>query len=302
MKFMKLIIGCLTAVMLASAFGVLFAAGLSTNFSDVYIDDLKIGGTYNLTKTANFPMNITQSGGGRTDISVETTIPSSVDLKAGYEAIPDKSWITYSKTSMPLLSGETGKIDVTVTIPDDKKYMGKKYMAHVFITGVPAKEKGGVSIALGIKGKIYISIASGELSDKEKANLKANRIVSQQGILVLPEKFYAEGQKDSAAVKVTEYEPLKLINPSKESLNVTLEAYDPSAAGYPAPEGYKAGKLSELGFSKTNVTLPPDGVGNIDVFIKTGAKTDSSKLFYVIRINVRSQRLDIAKFVPVYLN
>jgi hypothetical protein len=300
MKLIKFVIIALAVTMLFSAFNMLFAAGLSTNYSDVYLDNLKIGGAYNLSKTVNLPMWVMQKGGGKVDVVIETTIPGSIDLKQGYESIPDKSWITYSKTNLSLLSGEGGNVDVTITIPNDKKYMGKKYMAHVFITGLPSKGEGGVSIALGIKGKIYMTIAGDKLTDKEQKELKAQKNTSSQGLIIVPEKFYAEGTGGGAAVKVTENEPLKLINPSKEAVNITLTQTDPDPAGISAPEGYEKGKPGEMAFSKTKTTLKPDGVDNIGITIKPA--DNKAKLFYVIKISVKSKRIDIVKFVPVYLN
>lgn len=289
MKLIKLAIALLTMLMLFSAVNLLFAAGLSTNYSDVYLDNLKIGGTYNLSKSVNLPMWVMQKGGGKVGVVIETTIPAAIDLKQGYEAIPDRSWVTYSKTNMQLLSGETGNVDVTINIPNDKKYKGKKYMAHVFITGMPSQDEGGLSIALGIKGKIYMAIAGDELTEQEQKDLKARNNTSSQGLIIVPEKFYADN------------EPLKLINPSKESMKITLSQADADSAGLSAPEGYVKGGAGELSFAKTNITLKPDGVDNIGFTIKNSAGS-KAKLFYVIKIGVKTQRMDIVKYVPVYLN
>lgn len=301
MSFIKFIVGLLLFVTLFAASALVFGEGLTTNYSDVYVDNLKIGGTYNLTEAVNYPMWIVSKGAG-SDIVIETTVPGIDDLKPGYEQIPDKNWVSYSKTSLSLLAGETGKVDVTIKVPDDRKLMGRKFMAHVFITGMPSKKSGGgLAVALGIKGKLLISIAREPLTEKERKELRQKSAAPARGLIVVPEKFNIEGGAPGKAVRVTETEPLKLINPSRETLTVTLESVDPEKTGFPSPEGYEKGAPAEMAFSKKKMTLKPDGVENIEVYVNLPQGTKHVKRNYVIRINVKSQRLDIANYVPVYI-
>jgi hypothetical protein len=267
------------------------------------VDNLKIGGSYNLTQIVNFPMWVIQQGAGRCEIRIETTIPSAADLKSGYEAIPDKSWVSYSKNDFILLSGETGNVDVTINVPDNRKYMGKKYMAHVFITANPPKgQEGGVAVALGIKGKVYISVAGDPLTENERLEMKKKRALPSQGIIIVPEKLYHESEQTSGELNVTEAEPLKLINPSKENIELRLEPADPVKTGIQAPTDYVNGRLTELRVSKEKLTLKPDGIENISVFVKLKKEEKQSKRFYVIKITVKSKTIEISKFIPIYIN
>ncbi|MFH1369143.1 MAG: hypothetical protein ABII64_08455 [Elusimicrobiota bacterium] len=302
MRAIRFLIIGLAALVLFAAFNVLFASGLSTNFADVYIDNLKIGGSYNLSKVANYPMWVQQNGAAVSDIRIETTLPSRDDLRKGYEPIPDKSWITYSKTDFRILSGETQSIDVTVHVPDDKNLLGKKYMAHVFITGAPPKGGGGgVAIALGIKGKIYITVAKAPMSEKEMKEQKSKESAPKQGLIILPEKFYADNAAGGKTVKVTESVPLKLINPSRETLSIRIEYADPSSSGFGVPADFIQGGTGEISFSKTKFSLKPDGVENIDITVNLSRDSAKTKRFYVVRILVKSQTVELAKFVPVYI-
>ena len=83
--------------------GILSAAALSTNYASVFLENLKIGGSYNLTQSANYPMWVSWKGEGRVKVRIVPTAPRSDELREGYEPIPDVSWVTFSKNDLELL-------------------------------------------------------------------------------------------------------------------------------------------------------------------------------------------------------
>jgi len=113
------------------------ASTLSTNFAEVNVENLKIGGTYNLTETARYPMWVSYSGDVPVDVKFEPVTANADELRKGYEPVPDASWITISKKTVSLLPDETATADVTITVPKDEKYLGKKYQAVLQIPLAP---------------------------------------------------------------------------------------------------------------------------------------------------------------------
>ncbi len=147
-----------------------FGSTLSTNFAEVHIDNLKIGGVYNLTEAVNYPMWVSYSGDAPIELKYESVAPSNEELRAGYEPIPDVSWITVSKKNVSLLPDETATADVTISVPNDEKYLGEKYQAYVLVTSVPPKqnEGRGYGFRAGVKRKDTFQ-HSAKASDRGRA-------------------------------------------------------------------------------------------------------------------------------------
>ncbi|PKN02120.1 MAG: hypothetical protein CVU77_01485 [Elusimicrobia bacterium HGW-Elusimicrobia-1] len=290
------------ALLILSAFIAprgLAAASIATNYSDVYVDNLKIGGSYNLTATANYPMWILWKGGDRALIKVTPKLPFKEVMRAGYEPVPDISWITVSKKEFELMSDETANIDVTVNVPNDPKHLGKKYQALVEVSANPPKGSPGVSIALAVNGKILMSVAGKPPTEEELSELRRERIRARRGVIIEPERLEASVKAGGINAELTADEPLKIINSSREKVSVTIESVAPEVAGISAPSGYAKGAAKDISFSKTSASLEPDKIENIGVFLR---KVPSDKSFYIVRITIKSQTLEVAKFVRVYVN
>ena len=72
------------------------------------------------------------------DYSFHISAAEPSHLKEGYSPIPDLSWISFDKQDIELPSGSSGKVLVTVSIPDDEGLVGKKYQAEVrFVSEEP---------------------------------------------------------------------------------------------------------------------------------------------------------------------
>lgn len=284
------------AFMLAFCAAPAFSSRLATNYASVYAGNLKIGGSYNLTEAANLPMWLSYEGDIPVMIQLEVVKAGGSDLRAGYEPIPDTSWITFSKDRFEVKPGESENIDVIVNVPNDKNLCGKKYQLFVFASTVPMDNSGGVKMAMGIKGKLSIDIAD----DAAGATVKPKRKASL-GIMVMPEKVTADAGSREALINATEAEPVKIINPSREKVDVSIAAVDPSEFGMPAPKGYAAGSAGDVKLSAVKGTLKPDSILNIDIELKNRKEMFGKKRMYLVRIIAKSEKTEIAKFVKIYL-
>jgi len=307
--FKKLTTTSLLSIALSIA-SMLNASTLSTNFADVYIDNLKIGGSYNLSQVANMPMWVGYRGDKPVDLKIDIVQPTPSELKDGYEQIPDPSWINVSRKTLSLLPDESETVDVTVTIPDDKKYLGKKYQAYVLIASrPPADSKNAVSITLALKGRIRFGIAQAEPSPEEIKEIKKQQLRATQGVMIIPEKFEVEftsnEKQQKAKREITEYTPLKIINSSFEKVEIFIEPAEPDISGISLPRNYSKGNTDELSFSKKNFTLKPDTVESIRIWLIRNNKTEykeGEKIFYVLRLRIKSPTIEVTKFVRIYIN
>lgn len=78
----------------------LHAAGLSTAFSEVMIENLGAGNDYSTQKVAGMPLVVVNTGDEPVDLKMEVLIPDIAELKEGFEPIPDLSWIKLEKKNL----------------------------------------------------------------------------------------------------------------------------------------------------------------------------------------------------------
>jgi hypothetical protein len=280
------------------------ASTLSTNFAEVNVDNLKIGGTYNLTEAARYPLWVSYSGDVPVDLRFEPVVPSPSELKSGYEPVPEASWITFSKNGASLLPDETATADVTITVPNDEKYLGKKYQAFVLITSIPPRGNNGaaMSFSLALKGRILFAVAPKAPTEAELKEIRRNKVRGEaQGVIITPEKFMVSASAGDKKAVITQDTPLKLINPSNETAKIFIEAVDPQPNGISIPRGYAKGDLKSIEISKQRFTLKKDGIMNVEMKANLNIK-EAGKLFYAVKITISTGTLELSRFVKVYIN
>ena len=143
-----------TAIALCLVFcSSVFASGLSTGFSEVTLENLQTGKTYNTKDVANLPLTVVNTGKEPVDLKIELMMPAAQELKKGYEPIPDLSWIKLDKTQFNGIKPQDSAVcEVVIVIPDDAKYLGKKYQVFIW------SHTFGTSVGVGLKSKLLLSI------------------------------------------------------------------------------------------------------------------------------------------------
>jgi len=300
-KLINLMLSCALACLLLC--GPALASTLSTNFAEVNVDNLKIGGVYNLSETARYPMWVGYSGDVPVDLKFESVTPGAAELKSGFEAVPDVSWISFSRKSASLLPDETVTVDVTITVPNDEKYLGKKYQAYVLISSVAPKDGGtGMTFLLALKGRVLFTIAPKAPTQAELREISRNRARGEaQGLIITPERFAVSASSTDTKLVITQDVPLKLINPSTENVKIFIEAVDPQPNGISVPRGYATGDLKSIEISKQRFTLKKDGIVSLEMKADVKGKA-AAKLFYAIKVFIKTETLEVVRFVKVYIN
>ncbi|MBU0479258.1 DUF1735 domain-containing protein [bacterium] len=136
------------------------AGGLSTTFGEVLVEDLRIGEAYSMEKEAKVPLIITNTSNQEVKLKIEVLTPQESELKESFEAIPDIGWVELSQNEFVIGSGQSIKTDVIISIPDDEKYLDKKYQVFIWSYTV------GRSIGLGLKSKLLFSTRKAETESR----------------------------------------------------------------------------------------------------------------------------------------
>ncbi|MFH0948085.1 MAG: hypothetical protein V1833_03705 [Elusimicrobiota bacterium] len=136
----------------------LYAAGLSTNYADVFIENLSINTEYNLRISRGLPLKVTNKSKKNMDIVIDVQIPQKDNLKPNAKPLPTEKWVTILPQKYTVLPGETGISDVIIKIPKDKKLREKIFQFNLEICGYPSGKKGGISIVPSLLSRVRFSI------------------------------------------------------------------------------------------------------------------------------------------------
>lgn len=104
-----------------------FAAGLTANFGEVVISNLRIGQQFNTRQKANLPYVIKNVGPRDIEIKIDVLVPKPNKAKSGYQPIPDKSWLKLEKDFFHIPPNGEVSTDIIFDIPNDKTLLGKKF-------------------------------------------------------------------------------------------------------------------------------------------------------------------------------
>ncbi|MBI5573525.1 MAG: hypothetical protein HY919_03095 [Elusimicrobia bacterium] len=152
-------------------------AVIATRFADLILENVQIGESYNLRTLKNCPMVITNLGNETVDVMIDVEFPMG-DVKPGYEPIPDPSWIQIVPAKYRLGSQEQGSSDIIITIPNDKKLIGKHFQATLLTASQSfPPPTGNFIIATGCVSRIRFSIG-GMGPESLKAEKKRKKMMT----------------------------------------------------------------------------------------------------------------------------
>ncbi|MDI6704471.1 MAG: hypothetical protein QME40_07365 [bacterium] len=230
------------------------ARGLRTHFSEVVIENLRIGHSYSVKGIANLPLCVTNTSNRSVILKIEALAPCKEELREGYEAIPDISWIGFEKDLFELEEGEEAVTDVIISIPDSEEYLGKRYQAWIWSHTI-----GPGMIGVGLKSRILFSIAK----EKEEAIKKDLSILPTEiytGEIKIGEVFDVKEKGDGIILRVS--------NLGEGEKTFMIEPIKVEDSPFELKEGYEdCPNPRFLILSERIFSLPKDGEKEIEMYI-----------------------------------
>ncbi len=145
----------------------LFAIGISTNFNNIFVENLKIGQEYNLTKLIGIPVKIKNNSNKQVKIKIQPVIPNN--LKEGFEVIPSTQWIKFKDYEFTVEPQGYAVTDMIISIPKDDRYLGKKFQVNIlsYVSEI-YNEKEFLTVTAGIESVFLFSISPVKIKQKVK--------------------------------------------------------------------------------------------------------------------------------------
>ncbi|MBI2387866.1 MAG: hypothetical protein HYV14_17910 [Elusimicrobia bacterium] len=274
MKTTKTALGA-AAMLLCLAAAGRAKVGLSSQFINVVLENLKPGRSYNLRELKGIPYTVKNRGDSPVEVVLEVVPPEPKEMVAPYEAIPDPGWLQLSPSRAILGPGEPAFSDLTIKVPDDPKYIGRHFhgviWAHTMNTGF---------MAAGVKSNVRFSIGKGPETlaeeERQKQMVELNYELWPSALYVL------QAKAGSYDVKKQEKKSLKLTNRDDKELVLTVKAVPWSGS---KPEGYETPEdVSWAKFVPDTVTVDAESLKDIKLMLDVPESLKGKKVAFLVQL------------------
>lgn len=126
---------------------------LGVQFPDIVMEKVELGAAYNLRQLKGIPYVVMNKSDTPLDILVDVLVPEAKDMKEGYEAIPDTSWIKIMPNKFHLEPGDVMPSDIILAIPKDPALAGRHFQAHLY-----ARSNGAGMLQVGVMHLVRFSV------------------------------------------------------------------------------------------------------------------------------------------------
>jgi len=270
--------------------------GISTSFTEVVVRDLSIGKNYAIGKKVNQKLQVRNRGNNPIELKMEVLVPSSSELREGYEPIPDVSWVELEKDYFFVEPSKYAVTDVIVTIPNDKKYLGKKYQAYIWSQTVG---EGALPIALGLKSRLLL-----EISEKER-NL-SKEFEGKFDFSVFPDEISLENLKLGEVCNINKVfgKALQVKNLSRFLHTYEIRSISAKRAGIEVENGYEDCPDPDfLTFDKSEFELKRKKRTRVKMHLTFPKREEyaGKKYIFAIRIRLLQEEFLLNRYVKLYV-
>lgn len=276
------------------------AAGLRASLGEVVIENLQVGQTYSLKQLANLRLTVTNNSDDSVALRMDILSPDSSQLKKGSSPIPDILWLRLSPDTFVLGPNEIALSDITLSIPDENRYLGKKYQVTIWSHTVALAGR-AMSLGLGLESRIIFT------TDTVRA--PANEIVKSSDASVELALKPANLFLDDVELE-TVYDPearrgsvLTVSNQSGQEQRLRLRSLTVGNSVATLTKGYEdAPDASYLRFSEDEFVIPPFGTKEVRVYLDFSRRTEycDRRFMFVIHAYVVGKTISAGVYSRVY--
>jgi hypothetical protein len=265
----------------AAAAGLAWAGiGLSSQFIDVVLANLKPGRSYNIRELKGVPYTVKNRGTSPVEVILDVVIPPKGYQRPPFEPIPDPTWVQVRPAKFRLGPGEAGYSDLIITLPDDEKLKDKHFMAQIW-----ARTWNTGMLAAGVKSDIRFSVGKSpdtlEDEKRQKAMVDLNYDFYPASLYV---RKAAVGLYD---VKKEERRSFKVTNRSEKLLELVIRPIAWQAYTMTLPAGYEQIEdLKWVRFEPDTLTVDPDTVKEVKVILDVPERLKGRKLAFLVQLSL----------------
>lgn len=274
-----------------------YSGGIGTKLGEVWLDNVRYGVQFSLRESLNMPLRITNKSVKPVEMKIEVWInkPGDHDLKEGYGPLPDASWVSLEKEFFPRVEpGADAETDVLISIPKDKKYLGKKYQFYVW-----ARTTGGLSnINVGVMSRFLVSVISPENLAILEGRKKPDKIKANLDFSLVPYEIFIKQVKLGKNIDLEQFGDIgaiKVVNPSSSKLKFKIYPITTQESKTGLKTGYKdCPDPNYLVFKEKEFIVPGESIKRLKAFLKFPKKDEYKSKRYQFIIVLESIEQDVA--------
>jgi len=278
---------------------------VGTKFADVIMEYVQPGKVYNLRTMRNLPYRVHNDSDGPVDLSITIEIPTKDQLKPGYEAIADPSWVRLVPNRLKLAPGEEGLVDVILQVPEGQDYVGHHYQAHIVCQTAEPPPGEATSLSFGIALASRLRFSVGIAGPEEVKQMQKRGIYQMLNFTLEPDVQYVPGfmkigETVDLAPKGTR---VTLINRSPQKLDFTLTPVV-APGGMSPPTGYELGDPSWITVEKSKITVDGDAIksSNLTLHLPDDPTLKGKRFMFVIQAGLQGREIPVEVYARVYIN
>jgi len=276
--------------------------GLRTYFGEVVVENLRIGQTYNLRDLVNLPLEVTNTSDFPIELEMELQYPQPGDKRADYEEIPSLDWIKLTQTYFTVEPGGSAFTDVIISIPDDEKYLGKKYQVNIW-SHIP---EGTRTLAVGLLSRLLITIAPERKAGRVIPEEERKKIISSLDFYVTPPNIFVKGVKVGRKVDLEKFtgQTLKIMNPNDKTFTyqlIVMRVKDSLAGLKPGFEDTP--NPGFLTVDKKEITAEPLSIKEVKMFLEFPKEEQykNKAYMFIISVEVLGQEIKFSRYTKVFV-
>lgn len=291
----------------------LHSGGISTPTSSIVLKNLKIGYTYSVQRLTGKSFTVNYNGNKMVDLKI--LIQKPVQASGEYEPIPDTNWIKLIKENFEPDQGQSCQTDILITIPDDKKYLGKKYFVNIYPQALPAgKSSGGLVFGLGLLCRLKFEISPELPTIQDIEIYKKMKVDKTLNVKVSPERIFLKKFQTNRKVNIKkEYgHSLKIENLSEFEIKAVVRSVKPEAVGITPPLPFVstenpllliAGRgLLTKNFGRTRtIKIKPGKTKDISLYIKLPEDSKNKNIYFLLETEISSEIGTEKHYTKIYI-
>ena len=136
----------------------LYSAGSLSATGELYFENLVVGKIFHANEEGKNLFRLTNNTDQDIVLRIDPIVADKGLLRKGFEKLPDMHWVKTDVSTLKLSPGQVGSVDVIISIPYKKKFMGKKYQFHIWSRIIPSN-KGSIKVSAGTESVFLVTTA-----------------------------------------------------------------------------------------------------------------------------------------------
>lgn len=281
----------------------LHAGGIAVKFADIVLEDLELGGVYNLRAMQGLSYTVMSNYEGVRDIEILVAKPDAADCKKDYEPIPDVAWVRVIPDSFRLAYRENAHCSIIISIPENEEYRGRHFQVALLARAKPDPFAKGVALVPQVKYRLRFSVGTEAPKTIEMAR-KREKFMALNFHLE-PDSLYLHNIETGKQIILGKkgIPALKVVNLGPEKLKLEFKSV-PCKKRFGISEGCEAAPdPAFLRCTKETVSVKPDHIVNIPLVLKIPDEPEyrGKKYAFIIKAELKDTEVPLEIYSRIYV-